>query len=339
MKYWPAYCILLALIVGWIGSRLAVDGYYEVQITHPVLESAQKLLDLANRQLSESSESVIQITASASADVAKSTLVQTQSEIRQSELKEGFGIALIALASALIVGSFMLFRRRAIPSKGADTANQKIELQAAREAHIGRSDGGGIDPRTERFWLLGAALALLLFLVSVSIYTNPRFTTNPTPAPKEVSIPETSKSEEIPSSVKEKPLWSYFTVQMKAGSKTEEVGCLRSSEMVHLDSPYHDTYANLCFRSDNTIILELSGDGQILSDERYGAIVRVNNGPPRSYTIQRPSDLSSDKVFLRPAAPLITAAKEGKQIRIEVTYYQAGSQTSTFEPPVPLILK
>jgi hypothetical protein len=338
MKYWPAYCILLALIVGWIGSRLTVDGYYEVQITHPVLESAQKLLDLANQQLSESSESVIQITASTSADVAKRTLEQTQSEIRKSELKEGFGITLIALAVALIVGSFVYYRRRVVSSKEADTANQKIEMPAARDTQVDITEGVGTNSKIERFWLL-APLALLLLIVGVGIYTNSHPTLDSTSTQTEVPIPEVPKSDEIPLVEKDKPLWSYSTVQMKAGSKTEKFACLRSSEMVHLKSPYHDTYTNLCFRSDNSVIFALIGDGQILSDERYGALVRVNNGPPRSFAIQRPSDLSSDTVFLSPATPLIIAAKEGKQILIEVTYYQAGSQTSTFEPPVPLILK
>jgi hypothetical protein len=116
------------------------------------------------------------------------------------------------------------------------------------------------------------------------------------------------------------------------------IGCIDAVDTVHLNSPYLDTRAMLCFRSDKTILFALYGDGQMLSGDRHGAIIRIGDGPARSFSLEEPSDYSSDRAFIVPAGSLFAAAMAGKSISIEATYYQAGSQTLTFAPTQPLDL-
>jgi len=131
----------------------------------------------------------------------------------------------------------------------------------------------------------------------------------------------------------------YSTYQSDAGSKTIKIGCLESEQPVYLSDPYSDTFEKLCFRSNRDVLLILEGRGQLLSGDRHGARIRVGDGAPRSFSLEEPSDYSSQSAFIEPSSPLFAAASLHKKISIEATYYDAGSQTTTFTPSEPLNLK
>jgi len=154
-------------------------------------------------------------------------------------------------------------------------------------------------------------------------------------APATAPAPEAATAAPAP----DRPNWDYNSYQTNAGSKTVQVGCIDSDEMVHLNAPYEDTSARLCLRTDGAAILMLNGDGQLLSGEEHGAIVRIGNGPARHFSLDEPADYSSNKAFIEPASPLFAAAKAGKPITIQATYYEAGDQTTTFSPSEALKFK
>ncbi len=291
-----------------------------------------------SKKMVNDESAIVAIAGRNGVSLAQSDLDETQSEIFRGQLREGCGIGLLAAAVTLLVGGVVLFRRKAVPAGVADSTDPSIQIAAHSEVGP-RSSAAEIRDKKS---IKKPALAILgVFLVSwgVGYFLIAQSDMHPAPADQEipgVGAPEQAKS--LPPEVK-KPLWSYDTLHMKAGSQTEEIGCLQSDEKVHLKDPYQDAYTELCFRSDSAVFLRLLGDGQILSGEYYHAIIRVNDGPPRSYSIQEPSDHSSNLVFISPAGPLIAAGKAGKQILVELTYYQASSQTSTFTPPSPLVLK
>ena len=161
--------------------------------------------------------------------------------------------------------------------------------------------------------------------------------TSTTRAPvPEIATPETPA---IPPAKPDKPQWEYDTFTMDAGSKTVKIGCLRSDEMVTLNSPYTNVYTHLCFRTDGSVFLGLIGDGQLLSGIEHGARIRIGSEPVKSFSLVEPADYSSNIAFIEPRGPLFAAATAGKQIYIEATYYDAGVQTVTFSPPEPLKLK
>jgi hypothetical protein len=153
-----------------------------------------------------------------------------------------------------------------------------------------------------------------------------------------VPEPATPDASVVPPATPEKQQWDYDTFTTDAGSKTVKVGCLRSDEMVTLNSPYSDVFAHLCFRSDGSVFLGLMGDGQLLSGDEHGARVRIGNGPVRSFSLVEAADYSSNLAFIEPHGALFAAAAAGKQIFIEATYYDAGQQTATFSPSEPLKL-
>jgi hypothetical protein len=134
------------------------------------------------------------------------------------------------------------------------------------------------------------------------------------------------------------PKWEYSTVGMDAGTKKRLVGCIQSSAKVHLEFPYKDTLATLCLRSDGSAMLSIES-GQILTGDNHGARIRFGDAAPRSFSLDQPSDYSSTVAFIVPSGPLFAAARSGKKITVEATYYDAGSQTATFSPDVPLVLK
>lgn len=136
-----------------------------------------------------------------------------------------------------------------------------------------------------------------------------------------------------------RPDWTYDSYQTNAGSKTVQVGCIDSDEMVHLNSPYEDTYERLCLRTDGSAIIVLNGSGQLLSGEEHGAVIRVGEGPARRFSLVEPADYSTNEAFIEPAGPLFAAAKAGKPITIEATYYEAGNQATTFSPSGALKFK
>jgi hypothetical protein len=134
------------------------------------------------------------------------------------------------------------------------------------------------------------------------------------------------------------PTWKYHTASSDAGAKSVLVGCIESENELRFESPYKDTVATLCFRSGGNVWME-TGSGQLLSGDSHGARVRFGDAAPRSFSLVQPSDYSSNAAFIVPAGPIFTAARSGKEITVEATYYDAGSQSVTFRPKAPLVLK
>jgi hypothetical protein len=64
--------------------------------------------------------------------------------------------------------------------------------------------------------------------------------------------------------------WDYSTIDMDAGAKKERVGCIQSDQQIRLESPYRNTFARLCFGSDNSVMLSIE-NGQLLNGENHRA--------------------------------------------------------------------
>jgi len=225
---------------------------------------------------------------------------------------------------------------------GADTAQDLISslCPACLEAE---KAGEGLYRKMLIFLGVFAALMILLTVFSTphkpdsDQASSPDAQTAPT-AQAPVPATTTPQTTDITPAEPSRQQWNYETVTMDAGSKTVKVGCLRSDEMVTLNSPYSDVYAQLCFRTNGDVFLGLLGQGQLLSGDYHGARIRVGSGPAKSFSLVAPADYSSNVAFISPHGPLIAAARAGKQIFIEATYYDAGAQTLSFSPSQPLDL-
>jgi hypothetical protein len=134
------------------------------------------------------------------------------------------------------------------------------------------------------------------------------------------------------------PSWDYETVDRDAGARKVRAGWIQSDDQIRLESPYENTFARLCFRSDGGVWLSIAS-GQLLTGKSHDARIRFSNSAPRSFSLEQPSDYSSDAAFIVPSGPVFAAARGGKKIAVEATYYEAGLQTATFSPNSPLVLK
>jgi len=185
----------------------------------------------------------------------------------------------------------------------------------------------------------------LVFVIVIVLQSGTGKTaTSDSPSSLTTAAPPASSAEPSPdvpaaAPAPEKHDWDYDTATMDAGSRPVKIGCIESDQMVHLNSPYEDTFARLCLRTDGAALFILNGDGQMLSGEGHGAIVRFGDGPAKRFSLEEPADYSSKEAFVEPAGPLFAAARAGKPITIEATYYEAGQQTVTFTAATPLNLK
>jgi hypothetical protein len=155
---------------------------------------------------------------------------------------------------------------------------------------------------------------------------------------KQAPSQNAAQTASVPVAVEPAPGWEYHTNSSDAGAKKVLVGCLESKDELRFESPYKNTVATLCFRSDGGVWMSI-GSGQLLSGDSHGARIRVGDAAPRSYSLVQPSDYSSDAAFIVPAGPVFAAARSGKNITVEATYYGAGRQSVTFRPKAPLVTK
>lgn len=186
--------------------------------------------------------------------------------------------------------------------------------------------------RRIRFFVAGAAIVagVLVVVLSVNNAHND--------AKALIRNPQQASTMPVPAAVEPAPTWAYHTNSSDAGAKKVRVGCIESEDQLRFESPYKNTVATLCFRSDGGVWMSI-GSGQLLSGDSHGARIRFGDSAPRSYSLEQPSDYSSDAAFIAPAGPIFAAARSGKNITVEATYYDAGRQSVTFRPNAPLVLK
>ncbi|MFZ0269917.1 hypothetical protein [Caulobacter sp.] len=111
--------------------------------------------------------------------------------------------------------------------------------------------------------------------------------------------------------------------------------CIRSDETVDLEPPYADTATSLClYRQRGEVVANfaLLGGGQFTCSAGTGCGLglRIDEGKAVSVGASVPADYSHDVVIVNDGAGLLARIRRGEVLRIEATYYQAGSQVSTF---------
>lgn len=130
--------------------------------------------------------------------------------------------------------------------------------------------------------------------------------------------------------------WSYTDSVDPMNDKHTRTACVESNDMVLLESPYEPVTAQLCIRNSAKFGLDayfaLNGSGQILCDSYYGCKghIRIDEGPRTAVSMSEPADHSSDMLFFSSGKGLLNMVSNSKRARVELTYYQAGSQSVEF---------
>lgn len=128
-------------------------------------------------------------------------------------------------------------------------------------------------------------------------------------------------------------------------SKEMKLAAIVSDNSLNLPFPYNSSnnFGELQVRNrpgKGTDVIFSIQKGQIICPS-YGdgctVTVRFDQAPPIKFGGIGPTDNSSDTVFLHDTKRFIAGASKAKKILVQVTMYQAGSQTLEFSPPSGLV--
>lgn len=131
-------------------------------------------------------------------------------------------------------------------------------------------------------------------------------------------------------------IWAYRATTDPMSSATGQEACINSVNEARLERPYQDVSGRLCIlqrpRQGLDVTVALNGDGQILCRSYDGCTVRIRfeDGEVQSFSAVGPSDGSSNIIFIQNHARMIAAVKNADVTRVELEFYQAGSQTLEF---------
>jgi hypothetical protein len=144
------------------------------------------------------------------------------------------------------------------------------------------------------------------------------------------SAPSNAASQPVPTS------WIYSSTQDAMQPKPTQSACVTSSNEVTLSLPYQDTTANFCIRDwpghGLDTYVKLNADGQILCGiESCSVRVRFDDGGVETFPAVGAADNASNIIFLNRTEALIAAVKRSSKMTVELTYYQNGDQTLTFD--------
>lgn len=130
--------------------------------------------------------------------------------------------------------------------------------------------------------------------------------------------------------------WVYRTDADPMTDGEVSQACTRSEEPVRLNFPYSPVYARLCLREHPRhgldVIVELLGQGQIVCSSYQDCTVgvRFDKGSVQQFSAAEPSDHSSNAIFIRNAKRFETSARKADKTLIQLEFYQAGTQTLSF---------
>lgn len=130
--------------------------------------------------------------------------------------------------------------------------------------------------------------------------------------------------------------WTYDVSKDEMNDRPTSTACVESTNSVALGWPYGSVQGRLCVRQHPRygldVYVSLLGDGQILcrSYEACAGRIRYDEAPASRFSALGPSDNSSNVVFLQGAKGVLARLQAAAVTRVELEYYQAGSQTLSF---------
>ncbi len=130
--------------------------------------------------------------------------------------------------------------------------------------------------------------------------------------------------------------WVYVDETDPMTDQLARMACTGSTNQAALNPPYRDVAVRLCLRQSPRLgtdaYIALVGDGQIIcrSYSDCAVKVRFDDGATQSFSANRSADGSSNIVFIANPSRFIGALKGTDLTRVELLFYEAGSQAITF---------
>lgn len=135
--------------------------------------------------------------------------------------------------------------------------------------------------------------------------------------------------------------WIFNNSEDEMRNTTDVWASLESDNMVNFDFPY-DGGSTLTitvrYMRKSDVLLKISS-GQFIGNDITGdnyVTVKFNNGSPKRYYFNEPSDGSTDCIFINKKSNFISNLRKAKVIMIEAPFYNAGDQVFQFHVDKPL---
>ena len=184
-------------------------------------------------------------------------------------------------------------------------------------------------------YFLGS-IFLVGFLINLCSGESKKGTTSADSTQTSTSAPSSTSSQEE----------SKYSYSEKVDEMTDgkiKFASITSDNTIELEFPYGDCVLTYTIRKsskgDNDVFLRISS-GQFIGNEFTGnnyVTVRFDSLPATKYFFVNASDGSTDVVFLKNVKDFIAKAKQAKEVKIEVTLFDAGSRLFRFSTPEPLV--
>lgn len=184
---------------------------------------------------------------------------------------------------------------------------------------------------------VGCVLALFVALVVIGSLQPSQTPSKPASTPVQATAPVAPPEPAKPAPPLEPVYaWRYDEDVDSMSDRKTLTACVNSTDTVNLDSPYEPVTAALCIRNSPKfgfdVFFKLNGDGQILCDSYDGCTIKIRYGeaPAGRNGALTAADHSSNIIFLTGARNVAARLAKAKTTLMELTYYQAGSQTVSF---------
>lgn len=207
---------------------------------------------------------------------------------------------------------------------------ERLRLRPAQlEARPSKSGGGFSGGFFGCFGVLAAIVVLVAVLAAMGQCSGKVASTTPSSAATSAAA-SAATSTSSPTDP-----WVYSSTTDALNDAQTKTACTTSTNQISQSFPYHDTSAQLCLRHSRRNGLDayvsLDRDGQILCGIDSCTIpVRFDKGQLQHFPGVGAKDNSTNIVFINRTASLVADLKKSSGTVIELTLFQNGNQTLTF---------
>lgn len=181
--------------------------------------------------------------------------------------------------------------------------------------------------RFNRRAIVGAGVVLLLLIFVMIVGDKIEIPTGHHPRPGD--------SVRIKEDAERGPKWQYLETQDEMNRGTTKTALVKSNNTLNLPFPYNGRQqGTLAIRTSprfgKDVYIRLEQAQIILPTERERVLVQFDESEPVWFLVARPTDYSSNIIFIRDYRAFVRRALKSEVIRIEVTLYQSGNHTLEF---------
>jgi hypothetical protein len=178
-----------------------------------------------------------------------------------------------------------------------------------------------------RNWFVRHYIVSILLVIFIGIPVIAGLINGDKPTPTSTTSSESTAVDELHT-------WRYTETEDAMTSKTTTTATVGAKDELMFDFPYNGgSIAQILLRNKNgrNDVMLIVSKGQFNSSINDNYVkIRFDDTPAKTYSYGRPSDGSSDTIFLNSTAELIAKMKTSKKVIIEAEFFQEGLKQMEF---------